>query len=161
MALIVCHECGNKVSTEAKACPVCGVKPKRPTSKTTWVIGGVVLSAILISLATAPPEPAAKAKTPEEIAQAEADEKMFQRVAAALRRLKSSMKDPSSFELVTAELTPAGNLCITYRARNSFNAVTPGLYVYTPEMGTGEESAFTALCGGPAGKDYTYARHAL
>jgi hypothetical protein len=28
MALINCHECGSPVSTEAKACPKCGAKPK-------------------------------------------------------------------------------------------------------------------------------------
>ena len=29
MALVKCHECGGSVSTEAKACPQCGVKPKK------------------------------------------------------------------------------------------------------------------------------------
>lgn len=161
MALINCHECGAKVSTQAKVCPGCGVKPKKATSMTTWVVGGVVLSAILFSLATAPPEPAAKVKTPEEIAQAEADEKMFQRVVAALRRLKATMKDPSSFELVTAEVTPAEVLCVTYRARNGFNAITPGVHIFTAEMGTDDVAVFNMHCSGPMGKDYRHARHAL
>jgi len=161
MALINCHECGAKVSTSAKVCPGCGVKPKKPTSMTTWVIGGVVLSAIIVSLATAPPEPAAKVKTPEEIAQDEAREKLFQRVAAALRRLKASMKDPSSFEVVTAEVTPAEVLCVTYRARNSFNAITPGVYVFAPGEVTDDVDAFNKHCTGPMGQDFTYARHAL
>lgn len=30
MALISCHECGAQVSSEAKACPNCGAKPKKP-----------------------------------------------------------------------------------------------------------------------------------
>lgn len=30
MALIDCHECGQKVSTEAAACPHCGAKPRVP-----------------------------------------------------------------------------------------------------------------------------------
>lgn len=30
MALMACHECGNQVSTEAKACPSCGAPPKVP-----------------------------------------------------------------------------------------------------------------------------------
>jgi DNA-directed RNA polymerase subunit RPC12/RpoP len=32
MALLKCHECGNDVSSESKACPKCGAKVKKPTS---------------------------------------------------------------------------------------------------------------------------------
>jgi len=42
MALIKCHECGKKVSTEAAACPSCGAVPRVPISKPTnwgrWVL---------------------------------------------------------------------------------------------------------------------------
>lgn len=50
MALVKCKECGNQVSTEAKACPTCGAKPPRKTGLWTWVIaiffGFVVFSII-------------------------------------------------------------------------------------------------------------------
>lgn len=159
MALIACHECGAKVSTSAKVCPGCGVKPKKPTSTLTWMVVAGVVFAVVYNVATAPPPP--PAKTPEEIAQAEADEKMFQRVAAALRRLKASMKDPSSFEVVTAEVTPAEVLCVTYRARNSFNAITPGVYVFAPGEVTDDVATFNKHCGGLPGKDFRHAKHAI
>lgn len=41
MALINCKECGAQVSTQAKTCPSCGAKVKKPTSIVTWVILGV------------------------------------------------------------------------------------------------------------------------
>ena len=46
MALVKCHECGNQVSTEAKNCPQCGAKVKRPTSRTTIVLGGLFAVAV-------------------------------------------------------------------------------------------------------------------
>lgn len=38
MALVDCKECGQKVSTKAKACPNCGAKPAKKTSLFTWII---------------------------------------------------------------------------------------------------------------------------
>ncbi|ENX60732.1 conserved hypothetical protein [Acinetobacter proteolyticus] len=43
MALINCKECGVQVSTQAKACPSCGAKVKKPTSVLTWIILGLVV----------------------------------------------------------------------------------------------------------------------
>lgn len=160
MALIACHECGAKVSSAAKVCPGCGVKPKKPTSVTTWIIGGVVLSVILYNIATAPPEPEAKIKTPAEIAQEAAEEKQFQTVVGMLQGLKSVMKDPASFELVSAMLTPAGTLCVTYTATNSFNARTTGIYALTRTTASDSAEDWNTLCSVP-GKDYRHARHAL
>ena len=41
LAIIACHDCGNEVSTEAKACPKCGAKVKAPTSGSTWLVAGI------------------------------------------------------------------------------------------------------------------------
>lgn len=41
MALVNCKECGSQVSTDAKACPKCGAKPPKRTSKLTWLVGGL------------------------------------------------------------------------------------------------------------------------
>jgi hypothetical protein len=38
MSLIKCHECSEEVSSKAKSCPKCGVKPKKKTSAATWII---------------------------------------------------------------------------------------------------------------------------
>lgn len=103
MALIACHECGAKVSAAAKTCPSCGVKPKKPTSKTTWIIGGVALSAILISLANAPSEQAA---APPALHMYEPPE-----IAAELSRIRAI--SPLEFctkelrKLATGDQTPA------------------------------------------------------
>lgn len=43
MALIKCRECGNLVSTQAKACPSCGAKPKAKTSMVTWLVLAVIV----------------------------------------------------------------------------------------------------------------------
>ncbi|WP_177344932.1 zinc ribbon domain-containing protein [Pseudomonas sp. PA15(2017)] len=43
MALIKCRECGNLVSTQAKACPTCGAKPKPKTSMITWLVLAVII----------------------------------------------------------------------------------------------------------------------
>ncbi|MEQ1663206.1 MAG: zinc ribbon domain-containing protein [Thiobacillus sp.] len=66
MSLIKCHECGNEVSTEAKTCPKCGAKVKKPTSlaaKLVVVLIGIgVVSAIVSGgdpgNASSRPEPA-------------------------------------------------------------------------------------------------------
>ena len=39
MALVKCHECGNEVSTSAKACPKCGAKVKKKTGVLTSIVG--------------------------------------------------------------------------------------------------------------------------
>lgn len=38
MALVKCKECGEKVSTKAKACPNCGAKAPKKTSLFTWLV---------------------------------------------------------------------------------------------------------------------------
>ena len=45
MAVIKCKECGEKVSTKAKACPSCGALTQKKTSLTTWF---VLIAIILI-----------------------------------------------------------------------------------------------------------------
>jgi hypothetical protein len=38
MPLITCKECGNEVSSEAKACPKCGARVKRRSLAWLWVL---------------------------------------------------------------------------------------------------------------------------
>jgi hypothetical protein len=54
MALIKCHECGSDVSSEAAACPKCGVKPKMPVKParhlTKWeIVGGLGFGILMIA----------------------------------------------------------------------------------------------------------------
>ena len=48
MALINCKECGAQVSTQAKSCPSCGAKIKKPTSIITWIFLGLMYITIYI-----------------------------------------------------------------------------------------------------------------
>jgi RNA polymerase subunit RPABC4/transcription elongation factor Spt4 len=43
MALVKCKECGEQVSTSAKACPKCGAKPPKKTSVLTWIVLVIVI----------------------------------------------------------------------------------------------------------------------
>lgn len=81
MALIKCKECGSEVSTEAKACPKCGVKPPKKVGLLGWIavlfIGFIVFrcSSVMNSVPVAekPEEVVVSAKpkmTQQEIAQA-------------------------------------------------------------------------------------------
>lgn len=49
MALVKCKECGEKVSTKAKACPTCGGIPPKKTSRFTWLV--LILMALIVALA--------------------------------------------------------------------------------------------------------------
>lgn len=54
MALIKCQECGNEVSNQARVCPTCGAKVKKPTSLIVKILVGVVGVGILASLLSSP-----------------------------------------------------------------------------------------------------------
>ncbi len=46
MALIKCMECGNAISSGAKACPKCGHEPPKKTSNLTWAIAAIMAVSI-------------------------------------------------------------------------------------------------------------------
>ena len=50
MALINCKECGAQVSTQAKNCPGCGAKVKKPTSIIIWIFLGLIVFGIIGSM---------------------------------------------------------------------------------------------------------------
>jgi hypothetical protein len=75
------------------------------------------------------------------------------------------MKNPDSFKLESA-IRVDGNLCLTYRATNSFNAVVPGRAVITEKrISTSDEANFGPIwnsrCGGKSGTDVSYIRLAI
>ena len=137
MALIACKECKAQISSKAAACPKCGAKVPKGTSGLTWVagiaVGVAMFSCIGDSNERSQERDAAQAKieaakTPQTRAieaQAKLDYKAdvdFGRAAA--RTVKSALKNPASFEFVSARMYRNGALCMSYRATNSFNAVT-------------------------------------
>ena len=96
----------------------------------------------------APPELTEEQKAEEAIKKA-AREKENIRAAiefAALKQLKSSMKNPASFDLESALRMDDGTVCVSYRATNSFNAVVPGSAVITATkiITTEDRKSFTS-----------------
>lgn len=164
MALQKCHECSVQVSDTAKACPQCGAKIKKPTSR--WVIGVAGLIIIFTAKAVLDPDPtiekpAAPAKTAEQIAAGAKKEAEFQKVVAGAYILKQGMKNPVSFKLESATMMADGSICYEYRSTNSFNAVVPGRYVMAPKNSGDSAASWNKYCGGKSGTDYTSARQAL
>lgn len=162
MALVPCKECGQKISTEAAKCPSCGFDMPKKTSTATFVIGGffaLVVGSCVLRQAGAPDAAAvAPVKSAAQIAADKASEAEFQAVVARLKALKSSSKNPASFELVDALLMPSGVLCVTYRGTNSFNAIVTENKAIRSSF---EIGAWNKECAGQSGANYKYARRAL
>lgn len=138
MSLIKCRECGNDVSTEAKTCPKCGVKVKKPMSRTMkWVLGFLGVSVVAGIISSKQQQDAfeqAKAnQTPEQkVAEAKRDAQL-QWAAMGAMQLKKTMKDPRAFDLTSLYVTKNGHGCYDYRAKNSFGAILPSSAVMTPQ----------------------------
>lgn len=167
MALIQCHECKREISSEARHCPACGapttarVQPKPKTNRvalgTVWA--ALLATVIVIYSCSDTPEPRQKS-----IAELEAErekEREFQVAAAVVRSLKNNMKNPKSFELVSAHMMTSGSLCITYRGTNSFNAIVTSHYVLSADGGSDRATTWNASCAGKSGKDLTHVKYAL
>ncbi len=158
MALKKCEECGAQVSTEAESCPHCGAKVKKSMGI------GKVLALFILVFAVAKcavddgKKPQQPAKTPEQIEREAKEEAAFQADVAKVKALRAAMKNPDSFQLVSAIRMDSGVLCVEYRATNSFNAVITEHKAITP---AGALADWNKACGGKTGKDMSYLRHAL
>lgn len=157
MALVNCKECGHPVSTEAKSCPNCGAKaPKRSgTGLAPLLVIGLIAYAVYATSSSPNTE-----KKPPSAAELQ-KEKDFQTVVAGARWLKRNLKNPSSFELVSAVMVGSDAICYVYRGTNSFNAIVTSRHVFTDSANTSDERAWAKHCAGRQGVDFSHARHAL
>lgn len=119
-------------------------------------IGAIIGAAV--GKDTDPPKP----KTPEEIAR----EAQWTADVITVRALKNAMHDPKSFELSQALRMDDGTLCVTYRARNGFGALTvrrsvlgKGIAITSDERGFARK--WNAHCGGKTGRNMKHLRYAL
>ena len=146
MALIECHECKNKVSTEAKKCPSCGAKikivnekPKRSINS----VGKIAIAAIFLIIFTqAVGNFLKKDKTPEEIQQDAAQQKIAlatkaendkkseiaakreSSAAIAAQAIRKSARNPQSVEWVEILANDdASVICYELRAQNGFGGM--------------------------------------
>lgn len=166
MALVQCHECGKDVSTEAKTCPACGAKvrkpPKQVSRQTLFVLGGVVLIMVFASMgANQRKAETEAAKTPEQRAQEQKEKDQNGRAAIGAVALKKAMKDPKSFSLTSALVMADGTACYDYRAMNSFGASLPSSAVMLPtgkvlakeQDGSAFTKAWNSRCANKPGRE--------
>lgn len=157
MSLIKCHECASQVSTEAKHCPQCGASVRKPIS--LWRLLLILLIGAVAYRCTSTvndietrSRTSEAAMTPEqrvatEKLKREAD-KRFSLARSAVRALKQQVKDPASLKVDSIHVDEPGDLaCVVYRARNSFNAVVPGLFAFDGSTGTDNQKVVTKFCG--------------
>lgn len=133
MALTKCAECGAEISTQAKVCPRCGAKLRRPAGP----IGIVVVVGLgLIFLVGQLQKPEAEAKQRRAIAAAEAAKTPEDRKREALAAqreeaayelttlIKRAAYDPDSVKYISVKTDKTGDLaCAQYRAKNAFGAL--------------------------------------
>ena len=151
MALVGCKECKAQISSQATACPKCGAKMPKKTSMLSWVAAGTFALAVVTCTMNSNEQANERdavqakieaAKTPMTRA-IEAQAKLDYKADLAFgidaaRRVKAALKNPASFEFVSARLYRDGALCMSYRATNSFNAVTTEQIAITRGFANGD-----------------------
>jgi RNA polymerase subunit RPABC4/transcription elongation factor Spt4 len=66
MAIILCRECKNEISTKAKLCPTCGAPVKKKNSLLTWLVF-IVLVVSFFNILTSPPINKTKQPTKQDV----------------------------------------------------------------------------------------------
>lgn len=162
MAMTACFECKAPISTTAAACPQCGARVARHNdgngSSIALLAAGAFAAVLGIFFYSALKTPEPPAKTAEQVKADRAKEAQFQADALKLRALKARLKNPASFDLVSARRLSDGTLCITYRGTNSFNATTTE---QTAIAANGHLADYSTACAGKSGENVESIRHAL
>lgn len=155
MALIKCRECGKEISSDAKACPHCGAKPK--TGIGCGPVLGIILVGFIAWLAFGPsPTPPA----PKTEAEQQATTRMAM-AAAAAKALKQSLREPDSLDIISIKTDQLANIiCLEYRAKNGFGGTSIEHLVVLPKRSSDKAADWNKHC--PAATfDTTFARHML
>ncbi len=131
------------LSKSAKSCPQCGAKMPK-TKWWLWIPIGIVI--IFFAIGVLAPK----------------DESREEAIAFA-SMVKNKMKDPKSFEVVELRVSNLGVICLTYRAKNSFNAYLQGFAVKSIEgeiqidgVSGNAKPLWVGYCSGGGGRTYTY-----
>lgn len=158
MAMISCPECKAKISSSAAACPQCGAKRPKPTSRLTIFIGGLFAIGVAGAVFSHKEPPPPVSKTPDQIKAEQQANAIFSDAVNKARALKASLKNPTSFELVKLGKLSDGTLCVVYRGTNSFNAITTEQKAISP---IGAFVDFNKSCAGKTSEDLTHVKHAM
>lgn len=100
---------------------------------TKLVAGVLVLGGAIAIIATCAGPPEAPPTAATSRAAPSKDDAMYSRLQGLWVVVRARAKDPSSVEFVDAGYTDAGAVALTFRARNSFNALTTGRAVLAPD----------------------------
>lgn len=159
MALIKCHECGTEVSTEAKTCPKCGAKVKKPSSGAgTMLIIGLVAAIFLVAMAGGGgSKGVSEPETPEQKAKKDAEYKQYVVAVATSKTIRESMRDPESLKFESLRVNDEGSVvCAEYRARNGFGGMNQEILVLTAKGPSQSANAWNKHCIKPM-KDMMWA----
>ena len=70
--------------------------------------------------------------------------------------LKARMRNPDSFQLISAVVMPKGQYCYEYRAQNGFGGMNvEDAVLYAPMVLSTSTDAWNKYCGGKTGEDLT------
>ena len=167
MALIKCYECGAEISTGAKACPHCGAKRKSQAGKLflVFIFIGMIIEGVgaaihtdqeientkieAARIAALTPEQRAEEQKKRIAEQKEKEEAGKETSAVYVCRdfVKKMLKDPDSIEYVgmysetpvSKEKDGSYKVAVTVRAKNSFGAKVPSVFVCRTRQ-TGKEN---------------------
>lgn len=136
MALKKCKECGNEVSTSAKACPKCGAKVVKSVGPIGIIFALMVgfvaysCSSVMNGISRHPTEQRTPAQTAAAQEEYQADKRRFDQAYDVAKTIRRNAKDPSSVTFNSIAVSgDADIVCVIFRAKNSFGAIVPGAYV--------------------------------
>lgn len=162
MAITKCKECGAQISTKAQSCPSCGAKIKKRMGIIGWAFAIIALLAIArcatdVTSRKAPPPP--PPKSAEQLEREHKQELAFQLDLALVKMLRSTLKNPASFELVEAGRVDDRVLCVVYRGTNGFNAVITEMRAINRSNAATLD--WNKACANKKADDVSRLRHAL
>lgn len=162
MSMKPCHECGNQISTQARACPHCGAKPKKTTSIMSMVVAVLIGFAVLQCSLTNNNTPAKPAKTPDQVAREAADETRFKMTLALARQIKRGMRNPDSFVVESARANDDSTVfCMEYRGQNGFGGMNKEFVVVTAASTSQDAKQWNKHCTGAGMHDMLHIRQAM
>lgn len=166
MALVDCKECGKSVSDAAKSCPSCGKELPKPMGRFRLAVILVFLASIGSAMMGKSSPPAAAANSPAPVAapsaEAVAKEASFQKVVQFARLVKASLKDPESVAWANIMANDdASVICLEYRARNSYGAMSKESASYVNGASSQKPSVWNRHCAGRPLNDMGHATYAL
>jgi hypothetical protein len=151
MALIKCKECGKEISDQAKTCPSCGAKVKKPAGGAGKLLALIVLGSLLASTITtcqksSEPEPTEAQKAATAAANA-ALARQTQLAVLAVATLKKSLRDPDSLVLNSVRVDDKTNVaCIDYRAKNGFGGYNSNTIAFVDGVAKTDAAHWNKFC---------------